>query len=255
MLMVNKTLTTLDLVNTGILDEGCCSIFMSLQHNSALRNLYLDGNGLTEKSIGYMDVHFSNCVYGKKKGLERLWIGMNRFGDKIVDLLHTLKNYHHILTLGLSSIGMTHRSSETLYTSFKNHPSLQVLNIGCYKSTLALGEIPNSIGDEGVEHLHKLLLENQTLKSIDVCENSFSDDGMDHLTKSLRQNRSLLFFSYSQLNHKYPKFIHGRIQGFLESNLQTSGVDRAKINLKNFHRELVHGSHINFIDSEYRNKM
>eukprot|EP00494_Astrolonche_serrata_P031327 UN31596 len=78
MLMVNTTLSVLDLVNTGILDEGTETITTALKDNKTLRHLYLGTNGITVKGAKCI----ADYIAGGYCFLYSLYLSCNRLMNK-----------------------------------------------------------------------------------------------------------------------------------------------------------------------------
>ncbi|CAF4489824.1 unnamed protein product, partial [Rotaria socialis] len=77
MLATNQYLQTLDLLNTGLLDEGCEILFNAFKSNHNLKHLYMDTNGLTVKSGHIIRLHFEQ----NDNHLESLYLSCNALGD------------------------------------------------------------------------------------------------------------------------------------------------------------------------------
>jgi Ran GTPase-activating protein (RanGAP) involved in mRNA processing and transport len=246
----NKSITTLDLNNVATLDEGCKYLFEGLKSNSTLKILYLDANGITNIGIKYMVDYFEYLIKHDKVGITSLWIGMNRiYDDGAIELVNTLKNYHYLERLCLSSNALTEKSMPYIYEAFRNHPSIFMLDFGMYKSTADMRELTNKLGDESIDYIIKLLNENLNLKYLSILHNDISDDGIKRIvdSDSFENHKNLLFFDYKQYFTPMPKDIRNKITDILSRNRDLNGVKENDL------RYIKHTKEIVKIDSIYRN--
>lgn len=255
MLRVNTTLKVLDLLNTGILDDGAKTLFDSMHEAKSLRSLYLDANGLTATSAPSIASYFSTLVKEKRKGLTRFWVGMNRLGDEGAQLiLRALSGYPFIRTLSLNSNRLTSASAKEAYDAFATHGKLRVLDLGMYKATVDMGEHPNNLSDEGAVWMAELITRNNTIEILDLCENDISDDGMMNIVTALEGNSSILSLSFGQNGKRYPKDVLNRASSHVRRNLTSHGLLATGPELKQFLRHIIHGKRVDHIDSIYRNR-
>ena len=255
MLTVNSTLRTLDLLNTKLLDEGVANLFALLKENRGLRGLYVDANGLTKASAGPIADYFSTLTREKRKGLTRLWAGMNRLGDEgATTVLQALKDYPFIKTLSLNSNRLTFKAAEEVYNAFKTHKRIRVLDVGMYKATLDMGEYPNTVSDEGASFLAKLLTENESLEVLHLYENEISNTGLGRLAAAMQGNQTLISLGYAQAGVRYDKEIMDTISRAIQRNLTQRGIQGSGPELKRLTKQLIHGKRVDYIDSIYRNR-
>ena len=175
MLRCNHTLIVLDLVNTGLLDEGAMHLFAALEINSTLRHLYIDGNGLSVVSAAYMGKYLS----GDASALLTLSCGCNRIGDQgaeiIADALCKNKTLRRFI---LASAGIGVRGARALANMLRHNSALMFLDLGLLKTTAALGEIPNRIGVDGAKVIAEALKLNSTLVALNVFHNNIFQQGI-----------------------------------------------------------------------------
>jgi Ran GTPase-activating protein (RanGAP) involved in mRNA processing and transport len=197
--------------------------------------------------------YFDTLVEKQEIGITSLWIEVNRLDDTgICILLDSLKNYHHLERLSIGSNGMSSVGAYKVYQTFKNHPTLKILGLGCYKSTADMGEISNKIGDEGAVYIAQLIQENKTLQYIDIIQNGITNAGICVLTQALHKNDTLLYLHCSQYGLKMEQKYITEINKKLEENREKSGLDTKQVM---FERFIKHSLDIRNIDSIYRNNM
>ncbi|ORZ32054.1 hypothetical protein BCR44DRAFT_1515664 [Catenaria anguillulae PL171] len=142
MLRVNTTLEVLDLLNTGIQDDGAIAIVEALRANpdSGLRHLYLDTNHLSAKFARVMGEYLST---GQSR-LESLYLSCNRLGDEgAVALAQGLAKDTAMVRLTLSSNGIGAQGARALAKAAASHPALMFLGLGYYRGTLIMGGVGN----------------------------------------------------------------------------------------------------------------
>ena len=156
MLSINQTLETLDLVNTGIRDEGVVAVLEALQSNpaSSLKHLYLGSNAETVVSGRAIRKYLQS---GHSR-LTSLFAGGSRLGDEgVAAIAEGLKVDRIMERLGLESVRCGDIGAKALADALKDHPAMILLDLGFRKGTYELGEKANSITDEGLLYLgHQL---------------------------------------------------------------------------------------------------
>jgi hypothetical protein len=137
--------------------------------HTSLKSLYLDANGLTSVSANAIADYFRYKTVVNQPGIELLSLSINRFGDEgAKEIVESLYVYPiKSLTLGSNRIELSGLQSILKWASQAS--TLQVLDIGYYKATADMGELPNSFGDEGakeiVESLYGYPIKSLTLGS------------------------------------------------------------------------------------------
>lgn len=246
----NKTIDTLDLHNTGLLDDGCKEIFEGLKSNTSVKLLYLDSNGFSAKSSKYVAEYFDYLVANDVYGIDSLWMDINRFEDDgIIEIVKSMSNYRHLKRLAIGSNGFTEKAMEHIYEAFKNHKSLTVLDLGMYKSTSDLQEITNRISDLGAEYVCKLLEANKVLEYLAISHNGIEIEGMTKIIDGFQSNNSLIQFEIQQYGLVLPQELVKKFKTKLGENRKMKDIK----DVGKYVRLLKHGSKIEFIDSIYRN--
>ena len=133
-------LITLDLVNTGLEDEGFTALLEALiDQNRSLRSLYLGGNGLTP-ACGKL---FSRLIE-KNDQLEGLYLNVNHLGDSgVAELAAGLERNTALKHLALASNGFGGEGCARLIPAIRKHPRLDRLDLGRSRSAKALGAREN----------------------------------------------------------------------------------------------------------------
>ena len=192
-LQYNKTVRTLDIINTGCLDSGCQILFDGLTNNTTIRTLYIGANGITSIGGSYVLDYYKIKIKTRQLGIESLHIDVNRLGDNgIVDLCLVLQNYNALRRLVIGANRITKPETvRTIYECFVNHQNLISLDVGACKSTTSLFELPNNIGDAGIEYIEKLISENTSIRVFNIKHNGISENGLKKLTEATKHNKSL----------------------------------------------------------------
>ena len=231
MLTTNTHLQTLDLLNTGLLDEGCRTIFLGLQSNRTLKHLYLDTNGLTARSGETIRKHFET----NGNFLESLYLSCNAFGDAGArEIAAALRHDQRLKRLGLASNCIGADGARALVDALIPHRALEQLNLGFMKATILLGGLDNVIGDEGATEIGRLIRANAVLRSIDLTFNGISQRGMLKLRDALEQNRRLTTLKVLQFGQIHSEVTKEELNMFLERNQlewgreEGEGLDRGK---------------------------
>jgi Ran GTPase-activating protein (RanGAP) involved in mRNA processing and transport len=256
MLKVNTTLETLDLLNTNMGDEGTKYIFEALKVNTGLKRLYLGANNITAIGAKYIADYFYEMAARNKIGLQSLWLDMNRLSDDGVILVaDALKEYKHMERLALGSNRMTAVGAKVLFKVMRYHKNLIMLDIGMYKATGDMGELPNNLKDEGVKHITDFIENNNYLKVLDITQNSITEAGMNKIAESMKKNNTLLYIYYDQYGSNLSKTVKTSMKETMERNIKV----QLNISFKDFHKKnlrlMKHTPDILKIDSIYRNRM
>ena len=215
LLTTNNCLQTLDLLNTGLLDEGCQILFEALKVNQTLKHLYLDTNGLTVKSGQTIRAHFES----NKNKLESLYLSCNSLGDAgTCEIAAGLKYDRYLQRLGLASNCIGFDGTRELVDALIDHPSLLHLNLGFMKATVLLGGLDNVIGDQGAAEISRLIRQNHRIRSIDLTFNGISQRGLLQLKDALETNQTLTTLKYLQFGQVHNEITKEQINGMIEGN-------------------------------------
>lgn len=256
MLEINKKIKILDLHNTGILDEGVKYIMESLKQNNILRHIYLDANGLSKISCEYICDYFQYLIDNSIKGLSSLWIDINRLNnDGSIMLSKTLKNYKYLKRLMIGSNRIGPIGCKEICENLVNHPNLKVLDLGFYKSTSDLQELPNVISDNGVPYIVEFILKNKKVQVLSILHNNISIEGLEKINDALEHNDTIVYLYYQQYGCDIPKKLEDSIKNKLAENIKKI-YNMEFVDFVNNKLRYIKGSEkLKNIDSIYRNKM
>lgn len=197
LLAKNRTIEVLDLVNCGLLDEGLKIVLDALRGpgaNTTLKHLYIGTNGVTVASAPML----AEFLAGDCR-LESFYLSCNRLGDEgAAKIAAGLAANKTIRRVSLASNCIGPRGAAAIAEALIDHPSLELLDLGFTKATVAVGELGNFIGDEGARALAATLKRNATLRSLDLLHNYISQLGVNFLRDALKFNRTLVTLQLTQ---------------------------------------------------------
>ncbi|MDP2435075.1 MAG: hypothetical protein Q8P67_04985, partial [archaeon] len=246
MLAINQTISVIDLVNCGLLDEGVANLLPALMgpgRNRSLRHLYLGTNGITEKSAPLIaEFVQDHCE------LESFYLSLNRLGDKGVAIIaRALQRNRCLRRISFASNRIGPEGALALCESLRHHPTIELLDLGFTKATVAVSELGNLIGDRGAYYVSELLKSNDKLVALDLLHNSISQVGVNHIIDGLRSNQSLVLLQLTQFGKVHNEPGKEEIKALLSRNFNALTEDQRK------HAQLVEiPPHISEIYSVYR---
>lgn len=249
----NPPLEVLDLTNTNIGDDGCCYLFNALENNTNLKILYLDANALTDKCTYVMASYFWSRR--DEIGLTKLSLSINRIGDSGVNILFSgLKFYKGLEVLALGSNRIEIDGLRTIL-KYVEESSLQSLDIGYYKSTADMGELPNSFGENGARLIAKCIMANTPLRNLSISNTHIQD--IEIIADAMKHNTNLFALNCMQGGHVTPEDAYENINEYTHRNFAKYKSDHPEVkddDVRDFLRKLKHGDNIWVIDSIYRNR-
>jgi Ran GTPase-activating protein (RanGAP) involved in mRNA processing and transport len=265
-LTTNTALQTLDLVNTGILDEGVISVIQALQQNpaSSLQHLYIGGNAETAKS-GEAIGNWLKTGYSR---LTSLFLSCSRLEDEGVKFIaEGLKVDKLINRIGLESVRVGDEGAKALADALEHHPSITLLDLGFRKGTFEMGERPNQITDEGLLYIGEKLIgppdarKVNNLRILDFVSNKITREGAQKFVETyVRGNEQLLRVRLSQtgaernisVEHECKQLARENQKKFFEPSLPLSEEEKQeRLRVK----EVMEPNHISEIYSIYRGKL
>ena len=265
MLMVNTTLETLDLVNTGIADAGAVAVFRALKQNpaSSLKHLYLGSNAegpRTGQAIG------DYLASGQSK-LTSLFLSCSRLGDEGVSYLATgLKNDTKLERLALESVRVGDVGVKALADALEDHPALIMLDLGYRKGTYEMGERENDITEKGALYIGKKLIgkagtrKSNTLRFIDFSSNSISKEGQqqffdDYVMGNEKLLRVRLGQKGTNRNPKLELICKNLVNEYHSKYFEAELTSEEEIRERERVRDALEPQHIKEIYSIYRGNM
>ena len=256
MLKVNNSITCLDLHNTDIGDTGLMHLCEGLLENTSLKRLYLDANNISAIGVRYLHNYFCTMDSLGKVGIQSLWLGMNRLEEDGTYLLaDAFTHYKHMERVCLNSNRINADAAKALCASLIDHKELILFDIGMYKSTGDMGELPNNLLDEGAEYIADFIKTNKYVKVLDISQNGITDTGIDSIINAMESNTTLCYIYYGQYGENISQDKKDKLYQCMERNTKI----QYNMTFTEFRttklRFLKHTEDILKIDSIYRNKM
>jgi hypothetical protein len=250
-------LEVLDLTNTAIGDDGVKVLCEALKTNKNLRYLYLDANGLTDQSAVHLADYFRTLVVDQdnRVGVTSLWIGINRLGDSgIGTLMEGLREYKHLERLTVGSNRFTDVGMDSIADAITGgiHKKLTVINVGFYKSTADLGELPNHFNR--VDHMMRILSSVSSLRVFIANECGLTEAHLEEIASHVDKfKHELRDINLSQSGVSLAPL--DKVSSFLDANCR-AGENCSLAEYRARHKRFeTGGPDINLIDSIYRNNM
>ncbi|XP_007937765.1 NLR family CARD domain-containing protein 3 [Orycteropus afer afer] len=175
-LKINRTLTSLSLQNNTIKDDGAGSIAEALAANRTLCVLHLQKN-----TIGPMGAQKMADALKQNRRLKELMFSSNSISDRGAKALaEALKVNQGLESLGLQSNSISDAGVAALMGALCTNRTLLSLNLR-----------ENSVSPEGAPALARALCTNSTLKHLDLTANLLHDQGAQAIAGAMRENRAL----------------------------------------------------------------
>uniref|UniRef100_A0AAR2LM11 NACHT domain-containing protein n=1 Tax=Pygocentrus nattereri TaxID=42514 RepID=A0AAR2LM11_PYGNA len=175
-LKLNQVIVSVNLQSNSIEDEGARALADVLQSNRKLTSLNVQKN-----SIGPDGVKRIADSLKKNQILQDLNVSSNHLGDLgTVALAQALMVNHTLCTLRLQSNSVSDKGMKALTQALL-----------CVPSSLFSGLRENSIGVEGAKAIARALQENNTLAELDLTANLLHDEGVTAIAGAVKANRAL----------------------------------------------------------------
>ncbi|XP_072607478.1 NLR family CARD domain-containing protein 3 isoform X1 [Vulpes vulpes] len=175
-LLVNRSLTALDLRSNSIGPQGAKALADALKINRTLAFLSLQSNEIRDNGARSMAEALAT-----NRTLSVLHLQKNTIGPVGAQLIaETLKQNRSLKELIFSSNSIGDGGAEALAKALRVNQGLESLDLQS-----------NSISDAGVAALTGALCANQALTSLNLRENSISPEGAQELAQALRSNSTL----------------------------------------------------------------
>lgn len=237
-------LRLLDLQETGLLDEGLEILCEGLRGNKTLRTLYLDGSGIRLHGIRALADVLNTT------NIRNLYLSVNAFRDEgCLALAEALRKNTTLKRLSLSSVGMGPVGCKAVCEALADHPRLFLLDLGFYRTTIVLRELPNNLTDESAPFVAELLRKNKRLESFSVKCCYFTPAGMSVIADAMAESPNLIAWNVRQFDWCYTGGLGNRISEMREKHRAgREGKHLNEFNMRNPHAVL-------HIRSVYRGKM
>uniref|UniRef100_A0A2K5R4S5 NLR family CARD domain containing 3 n=2 Tax=Cebus imitator TaxID=2715852 RepID=A0A2K5R4S5_CEBIM len=175
-LKINRTLTSLNLQGNTIRDDGARSMAEAFASNRTLSVLHLQKNG-----IGPTGAQWMADALKQNKSLKELMLSSNSIGDGGAKALaEALKVNQGLESLDLQSNSISDTGVTALMGALCTNQAL-----------LSLSLRENSISPEGAQAIARALRANSTLKNLDLTANLLHDQGAQAIAVAVRENRAL----------------------------------------------------------------
>ncbi|XP_069426722.1 NLR family CARD domain-containing protein 3 isoform X1 [Ovis canadensis] len=175
-LKINRTLASLSLQSNRIRDDGARSMAEALATNWTLSVLHLQKN-----SIGPVGTQQMADALKQNRSLKELMFSSNSIGDGGAKALaEALMVNQGLRSLDLQSNSISDPGVAALMGALCTNQTLLSLNLR-----------ENSIGPEGARDLAGALRTNSTLKSLDLTANLLHDQGAQAVAEAVRENCAL----------------------------------------------------------------
>ena len=175
-LKVNTSLSSLDLAENSIDNEGANSLAQALRVNISLSSL-----DLAENSIDNEGANSLAQALRVNTSLSSLDLSRNSIGNEGANsLAQALRVNTSLSSLDLAENSIGYEGANSLAQALRVNTSLSSLDLAY-----------NSSGNEGANSLAEALRVNTSLSSLDLSRNSIGNEGANSLAQALRVNTSL----------------------------------------------------------------
>ncbi|KAK2003959.1 leucine rich repeat protein [Colletotrichum falcatum] len=210
-----KNLRTLDLDQTELGDAGTAELFRRLAAFSVaipgrrqlpLRNIYLNGNGISTKAA----VAIAEFLGSPACGITSLYLSCNPLGDQGAQALASgICKALQLSRLSLQSTGLTAAGASHLFRAFTTHPGVRFLDVGQAYATVDLGQAWNYIDRDAVPSICELVSTNQTLQCLKLGHCPISPPELRKIDAAVLESSLLCYTAASILpdpNARMPTF-------------------------------------------------
>ncbi|KAH7322795.1 hypothetical protein B0I35DRAFT_350252 [Stachybotrys elegans] len=194
-----KNLRTLDLDQTELGNRGVADMFSKLAQYRGpegsklpLRNLYLNGNGISVEAVEAIVAFLSSphC------GLTSIYMSTNPLGDEGVQTLAAaLRNAPYLTRLFLQSVGVSTKGAIALCEALAGHPGIRSLDLGQAYATQDLKQAYNYIEDAAVPSIANLLRKTTQLEYFNLGYCTISPSQLLTLSSAVLESPSLLSYA------------------------------------------------------------
>mmetsp|Transcript_123181 Transcript_123181/g.394552 ORF Transcript_123181/g.394552 Transcript_123181/m.394552 type:complete len:1041 (-) Transcript_123181:103-3225(-) len=213
---------------------------------SSVRHLYANGNGLS--AVGAEAIAAVGGSF-----LHTLSLGDNRLNDD--GTVAVAKHCGGVVRLALAASGISDVGARSLADLIRASRVLRWLDLGISKSTAALGEVPNRLGDLGAEFLAEALGGpgdvQAPLNALVLVHNSITAPGVRALQAAAQRSKTLVKLELDYLDARGQELAREEIRAALTRNLRTleAAGDAGELRAR---REALDPEHLEEIKSVYR---
>lgn len=175
-LVKSKSLSLLDLYNTGLLDDGIENLLLPLAAEDGLRlplaHLYLGACGISQRGANAIAKFLRSSA---ARNLETLYLSMNRIGSNganeiarsLCHLATETKRVPSLKRLSLASCRVTYDALPAIVDA-AIACEMVCLDLGWYKATADIGERPNAFYSAAMKELLRLVRSVPSLRYLSV---------------------------------------------------------------------------------------
>ncbi|CCF46039.1 leucine rich repeat protein [Colletotrichum higginsianum] len=210
-----KNIRTLDLDQTELGDAGVAELFHCLTMFSLavpgrkklpLRNIYLNGNGISTKAA----LAIAAFLDSPACGITSLYLSCNPLGDEGAQALASgICQAPQLSRLSLQSTGLTTPGAVDVFRAVKSHPGMRFLDVGQAYATVDLGQAWNYIDSAAVPSICELVTTNQNLEYLNLGHCPITPPELRKIDAAVLTG-SLLYYSAESIlpdpKEKYPTF-------------------------------------------------
>ncbi|KAK2064440.1 leucine rich repeat protein [Colletotrichum caudatum] len=210
-----KNLRTLDLDQTELGDSGTAELFRRLTTFSVaipgrkqlpLRNIYLNGNGISTKAA----VAIAEFLGSPACGITSLYLSCNPLDDEGARALASgIREAPRLSRLSLQSTGLTAAGANDLFRTAMTHPGVRFLDVSQAYATVDLEQAWNYIDKDAVPSICELVSTNQTLQYLNLGSCPISPPELRKVDAAVLES-SLLSYNASSIlpdvNVRVPAF-------------------------------------------------
>ncbi|XP_045676824.1 NLR family CARD domain-containing protein 3 [Phyllostomus hastatus] len=176
-LKINRTLVFLSLQSNMIKDDGARSMAEALAANRTLSVIHLQKN-----TIGPVGAQKMADALKQNRSLKELMFSSNGIGNKGAKALAEALKVNQVLeSLDLQSNSISDAGVAALMGALCTNQTLLSLNLR-----------ENSISPKGAQDLAQALCTNSTLKNLDLTANLLHDEGAQAIAVAVKENRTLM---------------------------------------------------------------
>nr|XP_054362452.1 NLR family CARD domain-containing protein 3 [Mirounga angustirostris] len=190
-LLVNRSLTALDLRSNSIGPQGAKALADALKINRTLAFLSLQSNSIRDNGARSVAE-----ALAANRTLSVLHLQKNTIGPVgAQQMADTLKQNRNLKELIFSSNSIGDGGAGALAKALKVNQGLESLDPHTSGQQLRVFSLPslreNSISSEGARELARALCINSTLKNLDLTANLLHDQGAQAIAVAMRENQAL----------------------------------------------------------------
>ncbi|KAN0098865.1 RNI-like protein [Hyaloscypha variabilis] len=198
LVLQTPNLRTLDLETTQLGDEGVRQFIDAITgHASALRNLYLNANGVGERACASLGKYLAD----PQCALESLFLSTNPIGDAGMLLLaHGIAKNKTLKRFMCASSGLTGKGLSYLASAIAEDPHLQTLDLGASQTTKPHTQKYNYFDDNSVEALKSIIM-TPSLRWLNLGGTVMSARAVEEIRAAVSRSELVFFHMHAHRIH------------------------------------------------------